>query len=291
MDSPISERVYLDKNALSNLWRSRDVPDRTKLRLRRRLHSPLAVGAPTIVVDLILLDELSRLHENGRKREVEFICNLPRREILRPLGERARFEVSSLLGGDDENGLCLTNAESLQVLRDAMSDKQLVGEAAAALERDLKMFEAAELKSRQGMLRTLGGQEKLTEVFSTLIAEGKLEALVVSRAREEMGALRKVLGLPAKKRNWPDPVKVPSLFARTSYETTRICLLNMKEGCKIDRNDFSDGLHYAAATHADILVTDDKAFRAIIEACPGRRPRLMKFHEWVKHVIARTPHF
>lgn len=285
VDSLTSERVYLDKNALSNLWRSRDVSDRTKLRLRRRLNSPLAVNAPTIVVDLILLEELSRLHENGRKREVEFIYNMPRRMMLRPLSERARFEVSSVFGGNDEEGLCLTQDESGQVLLDAMADKHLVGMAAAALERDLKIFEASELKSRQGMLRAIGSQGRLTELFSTLIAEGNLETLVVKRAREEMVELRDVLGLPTNKRSWPDPTQLPSFFARKSYETTRICLVNMKVRGEIDRNDYADSLHYAAAAHADILVTDDKAFRAIIESCPGRRPRLMKFTEWAKHVV------
>lgn len=115
----------------------------------------------------------------------------------------------------------------------------------------------------------------LTETF-----EADADALVGSLLQRNLGQVLSQRGRAVA------PCAVPTLRAWVDFGMAfrnRVLSEGMSTGKKAE-GDAVDQEHYAAAAHADVLVTDESRFRRIVEAVPAsrRKPEILRTIEFVQ---------
>lgn len=280
--------TYLDKNALSNLWRCPNLPEQQLVRARRRLTSPLFNG-PTIVVEAALLKELANAPVERKRQELEFLASLPRCRVLKDFPQRLRAEVRAHA---DRRGAAVDlranpadvyfDDHEVSLLFAYLRDRQPGWtELLDSLIEFKEMSIAADEAVRLGMLAEFGNQKAVGRHAAQWLAG--VEGSTAHWALWYLEQRASQLGLPAEKREWPRPQELPTLWAHFAYSVTRLFLV-LRDGRAIDPNDVADKGHYAAAAYCDSLVVDDRKFRGIISQCPGPKPRVLTFVEWLQAI-------
>jgi hypothetical protein len=88
-------------------------------------------------------------------------------------------------------------------------------------------------------------------------------------------------------RGWPSPDEIPSLWNYVAFQLSYIFLVNTR-AIPPDRGDRGDVALYSEAAYADVLVTNDRNMRRVIENIRGPRVRVQTIQEFVEDWAART---
>lgn len=282
-------RVYFDTSAFSALWKpTSTIPERTLLRVRRRMVSPLWDRQPVVIISVTLLDELAAAHEGGpevvaRLREnVEFLAGCGCRMPLAPDGS-VKAEIQG------RQGLWADPDELGRLLEKVVEDRALIADERRPFAGRKDDWLRGEKQAKDRLLAELGGQAGIGRMITGWFRNR--EAHVEDWCRDDMRKNASAWGLPADEAQWPDPRKIRTLWAFTSYKLARLVLLHQAQvrkdhtEKKLDQNDLPDQDHYVFTAHADVLVSEDRRFREIADLCPAPKPRVMSLAEWVAEVL------
>lgn len=213
---------------------------------------------------------------------VAFIQSLPDAKYLKPTDERMRDEIAAALGARDADPFL--SPEIARTLVDDVFRTPAVWEAEKQnLARQKASFEHAETLARNSMRDRVGGQRTLAQGAMAWFANR--ESRIEDWGKDTLRRFREDMRLPKDEREWPDVRRLPTVWAMTSFRLARMYLV-LRDGRKIDANDFPDWGHYVGAIHAESIVSDDAKFRSIIEECPAPKPVARSFADWASDLLA-----
>jgi hypothetical protein len=106
-----------------------------------------------------------------------------------------------------------------------------------------------------------------------------VEAVLADWSNDYLSNNVEHLGLPDDRSLWPDPTTLPALRAFITASLARIYLQHAHDR-KIQGGDDHDTHHYAAASYADVLVTEDKALRTVLDRVPNKTVEVLSFNEF-----------
>jgi hypothetical protein len=144
-------------------------------------------------------------------------------------------------------------------------------------------FERSETLAQNGMRDRVGGQRALAQGVKAWFAQR--ESRIEDWAKAMLRDFRADMRLPKEESEWPDVKRLPTVWAMTSFRLARMYLV-LRDGRRIDPNDFPDWGHYVGAIHAEALVSDDARFKGIIEECPTPKPITLSFRDWASDLLA-----
>ena len=227
-----------------------------------------------------MVTEMARISTSEMVRvELEFLRGLPDACFLKSIPDRICAEVLSSRGSDasvflspNMQSALLNGATRMPEMWDA--ERMLLAEQQQA-------FVEEETAIRKGVLDSVGGQENLAGKIKDWFADPVKVTADAARAFMRRNHREFVLG--EDENEWPQPESLPTVWGMSAYRAARTYLLN-RDGRRIDANDFQDWGHYAAAMHADLLVTSDAKFRAVVAFCPPPKPRTVSFEDWVAEI-------
>lgn len=279
--------VYLDKNALTDLFTRLGFTARELLRIRRRLCSPYFERRPRVIIGQWLVAEMAPMREDitirarARHRfeqERRFLEALPKPLVLRGPTELMREEVLAAIEGtvpnlflSDDGGISFDDdwgpawREEFRLLR--TGDRAFIAHETAAQADVAAHWPARDVRARE-LKRWFAQPDEVVERWT----------LRAMRNR------RRELGLSRHERLWPKPQMLRTLWAHTAFRIARIYLVN-RDGRRTSEGDLADWCHYAAAVQADEFVTTDGRLTAYAAHCPSPKPQLVSFDVWARQLL------
>lgn len=275
--------VYLDKGALSELWRSGEFSEQELTRVRRRLCSKWFKRRPKVLIGPVVISELAPLEGHRQfEAEIGLLRQLPDPRLLKPRPELIRAEVARFYGQTEEPWLDGAMAEAV------------LGPVAAlpemwAAERQQLITSKEAYRHRQDRLQAdmaLRTPDRAAQVKAAKEFFAEPEKVVSDWVKFVLRDNVKDLGLPANEDEWPPANRLPTVWAFAGYAVARL-YLQMHDGRKVDPNDHPDSLHYMSAIYADELVLTDRKFERTIELCPSPKPRVRRFKDWCEDLLGK----
>lgn len=273
-------RVYLDKNALSDLWRRGD--DATLHRARARLTSPYFSRRPILVVSMTTATELLRIRASSRYEQEVNLLRRAETVWLRDMCDRVEAEVDAFLGRAQRVDIYELPDRVFKMLDQARADGPVRRSVVDDHQRITNQYALREERNRAAFDAQLSGPNTIRKELL-----GDLPEQVRSWARDYLRQSRRRLRLPTNEADWPDPSELPTVWAYYSFALARLALV-VGDRRRIDGNDRHDAEHYAAAAYADDLVTSDARFLEYARLCPPPHPRVVSFDDWVREVVGLT---
>jgi hypothetical protein len=279
--------VYLDKNALSDLFGRPGFTARELLRIRRRLCSPYFKRRPRIILGQWLVAEMAPMREDIAirarairrfEREQRFLEALPKPLVLRGPTDLMREEVSAAINGtvpklflSDQGGISFDGdwgpawRQEFRLLR--AGDRAFIAHETAAQADVAERWPARDVRARE-LKRWFAQPDEVVERWT----------LRAMRNR------RRELGLSRHERLWPKPQMLRTLWAHPAIRIARIYLVN-RDGRRTSEGDRADWCHSAAAVQADVFVTTDGRLRDYAAHCPPPKPQLVSFDVWARQLL------
>ena len=212
---------------------------------------------------------------------VTFLQSLPEPQYLNQTLIMIREEVRGALTGDDPQ-IFLNAVDRNALLRSVLPIREMWRDEQTLLTKQKQEFFKEESRSRKQIAVWQPKRSKLAQLMQEWYKNP--EEVVRDWCLDSLRHDRERFMLPSDEKEWPDVVKLPTIWAINAYRTGRIFLIN-RDGRRIDGNDLSDWVHYLGAIHASEFIVDDKKFRDVIEVCPPPKPRVRQFVEWAHEII------
>ena len=226
-------KVYLDKGALSELWKSPEFSSRDLLRIRRRLCSGTFERRPRVVLGPQVLSELANMV--GRQQfndELFFLRSIPDYLYLKAVRGRVAAEIARATGDDSTPWLSADEAESL--LFAATNDPAMWAAERKRLATDKRNFGRRKRKGRAAFQLT-HPTRKLQGQAAKLFYSEPVE-MVEHWVIEQLRRNRFLLKLPPNENDWPSPKSLPTIWGVAAYHSARDYLV-MRDGRSLDEND------------------------------------------------------
>ncbi len=285
--SPV--KIYLDTNEITNCveprlagWSAAGIEAlRVALSQRIQRDEVICLGSQ------FHLEEMSRIPALYRRPILTYFWSIVRWYVLLPTYDLARREVAAGRGLTDNEPFA-TFDEQQRLKRFSRDDSKL-DQLAREIETKAKAGTAEQKQWRADFLGKL--QQQFAGVEPEEITRqwwGYPEARFQSWARDYMESSKAHFGLPDDRSKWPAPGDLPTIRAMIISYMARL-FLNFAEHRKISDGDRHDSHHYAAASYADVLVTEDKAFRATLEQIPRNAIKVVSFDDFAG-IMGLIPH-
>lgn len=277
-------KIYLDTNEITNCVEARSTGWSASgvAALRSAIARGIERDEIICLGSQFHLEEMSRIPTQYRRPILTYFWSVVRWYVLLPTYDLAKREVAA--------GRALTHNEPYatfdeqQWLKRFSQDDARLNRLATEIESRAKAGTAEQKKWRAEFL------VKLQEKFGALQPEEVTrqwwrdpEAQFQSWASDYMESSRAHFGLPEDRSRWPAPGDLPTIRAMIISYMARL-FLNFAEHRKISDGDRHDSHHYAAASYADILVTEDKALRATLAKIPRNAINVVSFDDFANSV-------
>lgn len=233
------------------------------------------------------LEEMARIESGARRRIIEFFWSMVRWLILLPTVELAKLEVAAgrALNGN-EPYVPFEHQQRLKRLSRDRQDFDGIGQQVAA---NNKKSAAAQKQRRVRIqveipmrLQGATAEQATTEWWKDP------EATLKDWADDYLAGSKTHFGLPDDRALWPDPVKLPTIRAIIVSNLARI-YMQLVEHRKISEGDEHDSHHYAAASYADVFVSEDGPFRATLAKVPKNPVKVITFNDFAA-IMGVRPH-
>lgn len=240
-----------------------------------------------MVGSLYHLEEMSRIHPDARRKVVDCSWDVVKWNLLKPTEMLVPEEVrlKRPLQGN-EPFLTFSEQQRVKRISGTATDATAIADIVATNSKASK----SDMQRRRDMAEAefaakLPGKDikKETEKWFD-----DVDAVVADWSNDYLSNHRTHLCLPDDTSLWPNPTTLPTLKAVITASLARIYLQNAHDS-KILGSDTHDTHHYAAASYADILVTEDKRFRAVLDKVPNKAVQVMSFNEFAG-LLGVSPH-
>lgn len=276
----VPRSVYLDVNVISNLmgrarkgWTQAGLDDLRSAALRARRD-----GLVAFIGSHYHIEEASRMPANLRGPFLEFFWDAVAWNLLLPVNELTLAEVG--YRAPLEGAAAFDTYQRRQAIRRATSDEQALNLMAADVATFVSSNAVASKARRdeiKGRLAKKFANKKPAQVTREWWEDAEVE--IASWVAEYMGTDAARLGLPADRAEWPEPQQMQSAWAITGYLAARAALVVGMSGAVMD-GDTYDTFHYASACYADVVVTEDAAFRETMAAIPNNPVTSLTFDQF-----------
>jgi hypothetical protein len=260
-----STRFYLDTHQWTYCvepslpgWTSAGLAD-----LRAAMIQAVNDGRAICVGSQFHLQEISGIPRQYRIPILQFFWEVVRWSLLKPTAELVEAEVAA--------GRALVGNEAYATFREQQSIKVLTLKSAKfdELAKDIAVLNAKTSKQMQNAREDV--QVDLAAKYPGFSPEqitkqwfNDPEAVLKSWADDYLDGAKERFHLPDDRSLWPNPANLPTIRAVMFSNLARIYLQNL-EHRKISEGDAHDSHHYAAACYADVFVTEDAAFKKVLE--------------------------
>ena len=286
MPSPI--RIYLDTNAVSYCldplpgWTPKGLEE-----LRATLAAKIQSGEIVVIGSQFHLEEASRMAAEKRPSFITFFWDTVRWNLLLPTNQLAKLEVE--MGRPLSGNEPYDTVNGYQALKRFSKTDSKLDALAQAIEQTVKTETADHMSWREEIRRDFKTQftgMKPEEVTKAWWKDP--EARFSSWLKDYMAVSKSHFGLPDDQTKWPPTSALQTIRALMIHYMAR-AYLNIGLQRKIGDGDRHDGHHYASACYADILVTEDKAFRETLNEVPGRKTQVTQFNDFAQ-LLGVAPH-
>lgn len=282
-------RIYLDTNQWTYCaeprvagWTAAGLAD-----LRAAMREKLEADEIVFLGSHFHLEEMSRIPDEYRRPIVEFFWSIVRWFMLLPTMELAKLEVAAGRALEaNEPFVTFDHQQRLKQLSRDGHDFDGIGQRVAA---DNKKAKAAQTQRRARIQIEIPNRvQGMTPEQATKDWWKDSEATLKNWAESYLAKSKKHFGLPADRSLWPDPVKLPTIRAIIVSHLARI-YMQLVEHRRISEGDEHDSHHYAAASYADVFVSEDRAFRSTLAKVPRNPVRVITFNDFAA-MMGVQPH-
>lgn len=284
--SGLMKLVCLDTQIWTNLLEARGSRTASQVSaILGAVRTAARSGRCGCVVNIAVFDELVRLEAGNRRlyRQIlGLIDELAQKRMMRSFSQLAAGEIAARgpLDGLDGDAVYVTRDERRAILK-AAGRRRFTAAVAKGVAERVSQFKSEEEARRIEVLALLGAPDikefrKLEPEINTLVDSWVLDHLRLARRS----------ALPQDEKDWPRPSELPLIRGFLHYKIARIWL-NVGEGRKINESDYYDAEHFACATYADFLVTEDKSFRETCRLAARPRPKVVDLDELVGLINTR----
>lgn len=291
-----SEVIYLDTNAISYLWTSKEHSATDLESVRKKLRYDASNGWKRFLISVAMLEEVCRLYGRdprtlrpGEKPNparnpaiYSHVLNealfLAQGNIVRSIAEFVKVEARKKrrLYWDE---LFLEDLRRDELI-DKLQDRKFLFYADQRLHEEDRAFSKTEKEA------VVYFKELLADKRHDMTAEwfSRAEAIIDDWARDFMAEKRREWRLPVDKRMHLSPKKLPALWNLTSYHVARIYWIHGL-GRRLDSSDMRDSAHFGHAAYADTFVTGDEGLISKSNLAGVGTLRIVRFREWVAEIL------
>lgn len=239
-----------------------------------------AIGDGTVVLygSHFHLEEASRIsHDDARRRFMDFFWCKVKWNVLLPTQELAVAEAQlrRALEGTEP----FEEFWRRQDLRRVSRSKSDLDGLAAGVKAFVDNSVADSAARRASATQKLeAAYAKLTPAEVSKRWWKDADATIEDWVKDYIASSKEHLGLGDDAAEWPKPRDMQTAWAMHAYMMARI-VMNIGFNRKIGDGDGHDAHHYASACYADVFVTEDGAFRNILDIIPNSPVTVLSFDE------------
>ena len=273
-------KIYFDTHQWTNCVEAR-VPGWTLAGLtdlRAAMLAKINTGEIEFLGSQFHIQELSRIPEPYRRPIVQFFWDTVRWLVLKPTVDLARLEVAvgRALEANEPYVTFVEQQALKRISRDVAQFDALGQQVGAIAAHESADQERWRTQLRLDLPRRFPGMtpEQVTRDWWR-----NAPSILQDWANDYMAASQAHFGLSADRSTWPNPTSLPTIRAMIASSLARV-FMQFAERRQVGDGDRHDSHHYAAASYADVFVSEDGALRDTLAQVPNNLVRVITFSDF-----------